>query len=93
LQLAGGTLALASLAGCAPTDSPEFAVTGMAPSPQSTVFRSTDPNVNDAAAKAYCAGGYEKLGEQSFPTESGGTIQEWRVRCTPTYALTWIPFL
>ncbi|HLY57795.1 MAG TPA: hypothetical protein VKS60_19685 [Stellaceae bacterium] len=85
--------AAALLSGCISTESQDFAVTGAAPSPPGTVFRSTDPNVNDVEAKGYCAAGYEKLGEQTVATEDGGTLQEWRVRCIPYGTLSWLPFM
>jgi hypothetical protein len=70
------------LTGCVEAEYQEFAVTGASPSPAGTVFRTSDPNLTDAQAHDYCAGGYEKLSEQTMPTDSG-TIQVWRVRCEP----------
>jgi hypothetical protein len=91
LTLAAASAVMAVLGGCVQSESQEFAVTGAPPSPPGTPFRTTDPNVNDVQARAYCAGGYEKLGEQTVATEDG-TIQEWRVRCTPHDMLDAFPF-
>jgi len=92
LEVALAAAALALLGGCVQTESQEFAVTAATPSPPGTMFRTSDPNVNDAQARAYCADGYEKLGEQSVATEDG-MLQEWRVRCTPRATFDFLPFL
>ena len=86
--------AAALLSGCIHTESQEFAVTGNSmPAPPGTVFRTSDPNVNDVQARGYCASGYEKLGEQTVATEDGGTLQEWRIRCIPYGTLSFLPFM
>ena len=92
LRLAGGAGLLMALAACTQSAPQEFGVSGAPPSPAGTVFRSTDPNIDEAQARAYCAGGYDKLGEQNFTTDSG-TITQWRIRCTPYAASSPLPFL
>ena len=60
LSLVLGGVAL--LAACAAPAPQEFAVTQRSePAPVGTLFRTSDPNINDVLAKGYCADGYEKL--------------------------------
>ena len=71
-----------SVAACAPSYPQEFAVTGAPASQQGTMFRNSDPKINDVLARSYCADGYDKLSDQTQQTDSG-PIEEWRIRCTP----------
>lgn len=83
LALVGGGF---SLSGCSlvneflpPTEPQEFVVTGsIADVP--TPFRNSEPGVENIHAREICANGFEKLGEDTQPTDQG-EINQVRVRC------------
>lgn len=67
----------------------EFSVTGASPVQQAALFRNTDPNINDVLARQYCADGYQRL-EQTTVAADPGSLERWRVRCTP-YEVRFLP--
>jgi hypothetical protein len=90
---ASALAAVTLVAGCVRTQEPEFAVTAsVPPAAPGTLFRASNPTLADEEAHASCAGGYEKLGEQNYASETG-TLQAWRIRCVPYSVFSPIPFL
>src|SRR5260370_244387 len=71
-----------------PSQQQEFAVSGAPPTEAAGGFRNADPNINETLAQQACVEGYEKLGEQTLPADPG-TLDVWRVRCTPHAAWYW----
>ena len=73
-----------------PSQQQEFAVSGAPAVQTGAVFRNADANLNDVLARQVCADGYEKLGEQSLPVDTG-TLTLWRVRCAPRVETWYLP--
>jgi hypothetical protein len=75
----------ASLAACGflpPSQQQEFAVSAAPATAAAGLFGTGNPKLNDTLAQEGCVEGYEKLGDHTMPADPG-TIDVWRVRCTP----------